>query len=99
MFIGMKYLNDIQTVVIPTEEGYNVIYSIGEYSGTVSYIRYKMDNLLMRNKPVFLMTACDMGDIIEVIHQRTPLSSNDFNDLNMEIRNHSKEIVLKNILP
>jgi hypothetical protein len=99
MFIGMKYLNDIQTVVIPTEEGYNVIYSMGEYSGTVSYIRYEMDNLLMRNKPVFLMTTCDMGDIIEVIHQRTPLSSNDFNDLNMEIRNHSKEILLKNILP
>jgi hypothetical protein len=90
----MKYLHGFDVSVIPTSEGYNVVYSKEEYSGSVSYIKYEMDNLLMRGKPVFLMTTCDMGDIIEIIHQMTPLSSKDFNDLNMEIRNHSKDVLL-----
>jgi hypothetical protein len=89
----MKYLCDIDNRVIPTEKGYDVVYESGEFSGMVRYVSYRMDNLLMRGKPVYLMVHSDMGDIIELIHQRSPLSSDDFNDLNMEIRNHSRGIL------
>jgi hypothetical protein len=93
MFTGMKYLEGFNVKVVPTEEGYNVVYESGEFSGCVKYVRYDMDNLLMRGKPVYLMVHSDMGDIIELIHQRSPLSSDDFNDLNMEIRNHSRGVL------
>jgi hypothetical protein len=39
------------------------------------------------------MTNSDMGDIIECVHHKTPLSSEDFNKMNMEIRTHSKNII------
>jgi hypothetical protein len=93
----MKYLCDIDNRVIPTEKGYDVVYESGEFSGSVKYVDYRMDNLLMRGKPVYLMVHSDMGDIIELIHQRSPLSSDDFNELNMEIRNHSREVLTKSL--
>ena len=93
----MSYLSGIETRVVPTEEGYDVVYEGGEFSGTVKYVDYRMENLLMKGKPVYLMVHSDMGGIIELIHQRSPLSSDDFNDLNMEIRNHSRETLLKSL--
>lgn len=93
----MSYLSGIETRVVPTEEGYDVVYEGGEFSGTVKYVDYRMENLLMKGKPVYLMVHSEMGDIIELIHQRSPLSSDDFNDLNMEIRNHSRETLLKSL--
>ena len=91
----MSYLSGIETRVVPTQEGYDVVYESGLFSGTVKYVDYKMENLLMKGKPVYLMVHSDMGDIIELIHQRSPLTSDDFNDLNMEIRNHSRDTLLK----
>ena len=94
----MGYLDNIPTRIIPTEEGtIEVYYGEGEYTGSVTYVKYQMENLLMKGKPVYLMIHSDMGDIIELIHQRSPLSSDDFNDLNMEIRNHSRETLLKSL--
>ena len=93
----MSYLSGIETRVVPTQEGYDVAYESGEFSGTVKYVDYKMENLLMKGKPVYLMVHSEMGDIIELIHQRSPLSSDDFNDLNMEIRNHSREFLLNQL--
>lgn len=93
----MSYLSGIETRVVPTEEGYDVVYEGGEFSGTVKYVDYRMDNLLMKGKPVYLMVHSEMGDIIELIHQRSPLSSDDFNELNMEIRNHSREVLSKSL--
>jgi hypothetical protein len=90
----MEYLVNIGNRVIPTEEGYDVVYESGEFSGSVKYVRYDMDNLVMRGKPVYLMVHSEMGDIIELIHRRRELCSDDFNDLNMEIRNHSRDLVL-----
>ena len=94
----MGYLDNIPTRIIPTEEGtIEVYYGEGEYTGSVTYVNYQMENLLMKGKPVYLMVHSEMGDIIELIHQRSPLSSDDFNDLNMEIRNHSRETLLKSL--
>ena len=93
IFINMKYLKYFKTDVSPTENGYKVTYIHDEYSGTVDYVKYELDTRLMKGKDVYLMTNSDMGDIIEIIHQHKPLSSEDYNDLNMEIRIHSKELV------
>jgi hypothetical protein len=57
----------------------------------------------MKGKPVYLMTSSDMGDIIECVHQKSPLSSEDFTTMNMEIRTHSRnlidEVILQKGLP
>ena len=93
IFNIMKYLKYFKTDVSPTENGYRVTYIHEEYSGTVDYVKYELDTRLMKGKDVYLMTHSDMGDIIEIIHQHKPLSSEDYNDLNMEIRTNSKELV------
>ena len=93
IFINMKYLKYFKTDVSPTENGYRVTYIHEEYSGTVDYVKYELDTRLMKGKDIYLMTNSEMGDIIEIIHQHKPLSSEDYDDLNMEIRLHSKELV------
>lgn len=89
----MKYLNYFKTDVSPSEKGYRVTYTNGEYSGTVDYVKYELETRLMKGKDIFLMVNSDMGDIIELIHQHKPLSSEDYDDLNMEIRTNSRELV------
>ncbi len=89
----MSYLKWFQTEVVPNESGFTVNYTHQSASGSVTYVKYVMENKMMRGKDVYLMTNCDMGDIIEIIHQKKPLTSEDFNDLNMEIRVHSREQV------
>lgn len=89
----MSYLDRFQTKITPSEVGFTITYVEGEYSGTVNYSRYDMNNLLMKGKPVYLMTKADMGDIIECVHQKTPLSSDDFRSIDMEIRTHSRELL------
>ncbi len=45
------------------------------------------------SKPIIqdfvMMTKCDMGDVIEYIYQTRGLNENDFNEVNMLIREHS----------
>ena len=89
----MKYLNYFKTDVSPSEKGYRVTYTNGEYSGTVDYVKYELETRVMKGKDIYLMVNSDMGDIIELIHQHKPLSSEDYNDLNMEIRTNSRELV------
>ena len=93
IFINMKYLNYFKTDVSPTENGYRVTYTNGEYSGTVDYVKYELETRVMKGKDIYLMVNSDMGDIIEIIHQHKPLSSEDYDDLNMEIRTNSRELV------
>lgn len=90
----MGYLENIPTRIIPTEEGtIELYYGEGEYTGSVTYVNYQMENKLMKGKPVYLMVNSDMGDVIEGIHRESPLSSEDFNEINMEIRTHSRDLI------
>lgn len=89
----MKYLNYFKTDVSPSEKGYRVTYTNGEYSGTVDYVKYELETRVMKGKDIYLMVNSDMGDIIEIIHQHKPLSSEDYDDLNMEIRTNSRELI------
>jgi hypothetical protein len=89
----MSYLKWFQTEVVPNESGFTVNYTHQSASGSVTYVKYVMENKMMRGKDVYLMTNSDMGDIIEVIHMNSPLSSYDYDGLNMEIRTHSRKLV------
>lgn len=83
-------LEDFITEVSKVNEEYVVKYSKGEYKGEC---RYKMLQLTGINKPIrqtpMLLTKCDMGDIIEKLHLKHTLSSEDFHSLSMDIREHS----------
>ena len=83
----MSYLKDINKKVINTDNGYQVIYSEGNYSGTCEYTT--MMGGRFQPFPIQVLTKCDMGDIIELINKKSPLSSEDHNDLQMYIREHS----------
>jgi hypothetical protein len=49
------------------------------------------------SKPIIqkfiVMTGCEMGDVIEYIYQTRGLNENDFNEINMLIREHSRKKV------
>jgi hypothetical protein len=83
-------LEDFITEVSKEGEEYIIKYSSGEYKGEC---RYKMMELTGKNKPIrqtpMLLTHCDMGDIIEKLHLKHTLSSEDFHSLSMDIREHS----------
>jgi hypothetical protein len=61
---------------------------------------YEEKNLVGQNKPirqrVMIMVNCEMGDVIEYIHKKSPLSSEDLMLINMMIRDHSYEMVVSN---
>lgn len=75
-----------------TREGdiLTVTYKNGEFTGVCTYIERGGVSKL-QPQSIFLLTTSDMGDVIEFIHKETPLSSEDLNDLQMCIREHSLE--------
>ena len=82
------YLNKLLTTISEeTPNEYKVLYSNGCHVGSCSYKKLEM---MGSNKPirqdVFLMTHCDMGDIIGSLHNELPLTSEDHDDLQREIR-------------
>ena len=52
------------------------------------------------NKPirqrVLILVNCEMGDVIEFIHKKSPLTSEDLMLINKLIRDHSYEMVISN---
>lgn len=75
-----------------TREGdiLTVTYKNGEFTGVCTYIE-RGGITKLQPQSIFLLTTSDMGDVIEFIHKETPLSSEDLNDLQMCIREHSLE--------
>jgi hypothetical protein len=61
------------------------------HSGTCVYESHSMKGI---SKPIvqnfIVMVSCDMGDVIEYIHQKIGLTEKDFNDVNELIRSHSR---------
>jgi len=91
------YMTNINCTVLQEDKDlYKVIYQEGEYSGECIYRNVTMKGL---NKPLLqralVLISVNMGDIIEYIHKKTPLCSDNFNDINMEIRTDSRERVNK----
>ena len=81
------YLNDFTTEVIQNDTKYMVIYTYGDFSGTCEYELFKSGKRIKQD--VLLLQRVEMGDIIEMIHMDSPLTSDDLTNMSMNIRNHS----------
>ena len=64
------------------------------FSGTCIYEQMSTKGI---NKPIvqnfLVLTSTDMGDVIEYIHKKSPLSSEDLSSMNKLIRDHSLLVV------
>lgn len=89
-----QYLNDIPVRVEQKDNTYRVVYEVGNFSGWCEYVLYETKGV---NKPIvqrnYIMTNTDMGDIIEYLHKKSPLSSEDFNEVSKLIREHSLRVL------
>ena len=90
----LKYLNKFSTSVEKKGEDYIVNYEDENHYG---HCIYRQIQVTGSNKPirqsVLLMTHCQMGNIIDSINDRKPLTDKDHDKLSMEIREHSKGIL------
>ena len=95
----MEILNDFNTEIINESPIYRVEYSNGNYSGSCTYVDTTPQSKF-QSGTVYLLTHSDMGDVIEYIHKKTPLTSDKFSEVQMGIREHSlnqlKEFVITN---
>ena len=91
---NQKSLNNFTTEVVKEGDKYIVNYSYEQYTGVCEYNHVTLPG---QRKPisqrVLLLTACEMGDIIEKINIDSPLSSEDLTGITMEIREHSLQCV------
>lgn len=64
------------------------------FSGTCTYQQVTTKGV---NKPIvqnfLVLTSTDMGDVIEYLHKKSPLSSEDLSSINKLIRDHSLSVV------
>jgi len=81
------YLDNFNTEVIQNDTKYMVIYTYGNFSGTCEYELFKSGKRIKQD--VLLLQRVEMGDVIEMIHMDSPLTSDDLTDMSMNIRNHS----------
>ena len=82
-----KYLTGFTPTVISTGDTYIVDYEIGEcvYSYRKVGRRIKQE--------VLQLIKCDMWKVITLINEGNKLNESDYQDINMEIRNHSLHYV------
>jgi hypothetical protein len=88
IFINMEILNDFNIEIVNEYPIYNVVYTLDNYSGTCVY-QENQSKSKFQSGNIYLLTHSDMGDVIEYIHKKTPLTSEDFNEVQMSIRTHS----------
>ena len=85
-------LNKFSTRVEEDNNNYIIIYERDMFKGECKYVG-KSGMSKLQPRQILLLTHTDMGDVIEYIHKESPLSSEDHNDLQMYIREHSLAIL------
>jgi len=88
IFMTMEILNEFNVEIINESPLYQVVYSLNNYSGTCVY-QENQSKSKFQSGNIYLLTHSDMGDVIEYIHKKTPLSPERFNEVQMSIRTHS----------
>jgi len=93
----MEKLLDEFVCTITEENGTTTLtycHPIYSHQGTCTYEKRTMNG---KTKPIkqefYIMTGCDMGDVIEYIYQKKGITEEDFNEINMLIREHSRKKV------
>lgn len=77
------YLENYKTTVTQSGTTYIVDYEIGE----CVYTYHKVGKRIKQE--VLQLIKCDMWKVITLINEDNKLTEGDYQDLNMEIRNHS----------
>ncbi len=61
---------------------------------------YEEKNLIGKNKPIrqriLILSEGEMGDVIDYMHKKSPLLSEDLIPINKLIRDHSYELAISN---
>ena len=91
------FLEKFSTSVSGQNGTFIVQYENGDYKGYCKYVsfpktRYQKDS-------IYLMTECEMGDVIEWRHKMSPLSSEELTEVNMGIRFHSLYVLTDHLHP
>ena len=82
-----KLINNFKTTISENNGTIRVNYFNGPLTGHCEYTLLEVNNRLKQRAWVLINT--DMGDVIEYIHSNSPLSSEDLQDVNKLIRDHS----------
>jgi phospholipid N-methyltransferase len=81
------YLNDYKPTVTQSGTTYIVDYGVGECVYTYQRVGKRI------KQEVLQLIKCDMWKVITLINEDNQLNEGDYQDINMEIRNHSLQYV------
>jgi hypothetical protein len=81
-----QFLTNIPTTITQINEKYVVTYCQDDISGTCIYSTYTSR---LQPQPIYLLSYCNMNDIISDINKKSPLTEGDFFNLQFEIRTDS----------
>ena len=81
-----QFLTTIPTTITQIDERYVVTYCQDDISGTCIYSTYTSR---LQPQPIYLLSYCNMNDIISDINKKSPLNEGDFFNLQFEIREDS----------
>ena len=81
-----QFLTNIPTTITQINEKYVVTYCQDDISGTCIYSTYTSK---LQPQPIYLLSYCNMTDIITDINKKSPLTEGDFFNLQFEIREDS----------
>jgi hypothetical protein len=85
-------LEKFSTEVVREGDILTVKYMNGEFTGECVYVE-RSGMSRFQPQSVHLLVTSDMGDVIEYLHKDSPLMSEDHNDLQMYIREHSLKVI------
>ena len=83
----IELINKFSTTISENNGTIKVNYFNGPLTGYCEYVLMEINNRLKQKAWVMINT--DMGDVIEYIHTNSPLNSEDLQDVNKLIRDHS----------
>jgi hypothetical protein len=86
------YLNDFTKEIVVEGDKISVVYTNGEFKGECSYIE-RAPLTRLQSELMYILITSDMGDVIEYIHKKSPLKSEDINEIQMMIREDSHEFI------
>jgi hypothetical protein len=81
-----QFLTNIPTTISKINEKYVVTYCQDDISGTCIYSTYTSR---LQPQPIYLLSYCNMNDIITDINKKSPLQEGDLINLQFEIREDS----------
>ncbi len=83
----IQLINNFETTLSENNGSLMVHYRHGTLTGYCEYRIVEVNNRFKQK--AWILVNTDMGDVIEYIHSNSPLSSEDFTDVNKLIRDHS----------